>query len=79
VTIPVQVRVEGGANLNVRSQPSPTASILTRVPSGTELAAIGRTADSQWLLVRLADNTQGWVAVQFVTAGNDVGVLPVAP
>lgn len=73
----MQVLVGGGANLNVRSQPSLTSSIRTRVPAGTQLAAVGRTGDSQWLLVRLADNTQGWVAVQFVTAAGDFDELPV--
>jgi uncharacterized protein YraI/predicted small lipoprotein YifL len=47
--------------LNVREGPATTFAVITTVANGTELTVMGRDEANNWLLVQLADGTQGWV------------------
>ncbi len=57
------VRVTVG-KLNVRSKPTTAAATLARVKKGERLLVIGR--DGDWLRVKLADGTSGWVSGAYV-------------
>ena len=52
-------------NLNVRSSPSTTASILTTLPKGTTVSIIG-TANG-WYTIKLANAQIGYVSSNYVT------------
>ncbi len=56
---------------NLRAWPSPSARVLARIDRGTVLTPRAREGD--WLRVRLADGTDGWLNVSLVHA------LPTAP
>lgn len=68
------------ANVNVRSGPGTTSSIIGRLPAGTVAQITGRTADGQplwWQIVYPAGSTtRGWVSgnPQFTSASNTEGV-----
>jgi uncharacterized protein YraI len=66
--------------INVRSGPSNTYDSYGKISIGTSLALIGRSADSEWLVVNLptdiAPDGRGWVAARYVHAEN-ISSLPV--
>lgn len=65
------VRVTASA-LNVRSEASTEAEIVTQVKKGESLSVLRE--DESWVKVRLAGGETGWVAARFVSRGN--GVAP---
>lgn len=66
-----------GSRVNIRQAPSLTANVLRTVPYGTVYAAIGRSADDEWIQVQTAAY-RGWVSrlVLFAEASN-LDSLPV--
>ncbi len=66
-----------GANL--RPAPDQNLDKIAQAPSGAALTVIGRTADSSWLQVQLADGAIGWVLANIVDVQGDVATLPVKP
>jgi len=63
---PETVRVTG-SKLNVRASPTTAAASVARVKKGDQLAVLGR--DGEWVQVKLADGTTGWVSGRYVAAG----------
>jgi len=55
----------GNSRLNIRVAPSPSARILSRVPSGTRLNVLSASADRQWWQVSYAGRT-AWVMAKYV-------------
>ena len=53
-----------GSKLNVRSQPTTNAATVARVRKGDTLTVLGR--DGDWVQVKLADGTSGWVSGKYV-------------
>jgi uncharacterized protein YgiM (DUF1202 family) len=80
VTAPVTVgdpRVIVNAGwLNIRSGPSLIFTALGRVPGGTTMKIIGKTADGVWLLVE-SPFGQGWVNGNHVITKDYYGSVPV--
>jgi uncharacterized protein YraI len=73
----VSVRINAAVNLNVRSAPSTTGSILLRVNRGEVFPAVGRNGDGTWLQIN-ANGTVGWVSASFVVVTNgSASALPV--
>lgn len=66
------------AGLNARSAPTTTAQAVILLNGGTVLTITGRSADSQWLQVRLADGTLAWVFAQYVDISPTSASAPVA-
>lgn len=62
--------------LNVRSGPSAGFGVVATVPGGTELAAVGRTADGVWFYVEGVFG-RGWVNNQFILFRGDYASVPV--
>lgn len=58
---------EGGAQIH--TAPLPESEIFATIPRGIRLMAIGRTADSRWVRVRMAVDTGAWVAVEQLNDG----------
>ena len=77
VTVPVTVSADPGGS--VRLEPAPEAQLVSQALLNTTMAATGRTAAGDWLLVTLADGMQGWILTGLVTAGSDLTSLPVQP
>lgn len=48
--------------LNVRTGPSTLFPIITAVERGTQLIVLGQNQSGAWLLVRIPDGREGWVA-----------------
>ncbi|GAB5491442.1 MAG: hypothetical protein Phog2KO_16570 [Phototrophicaceae bacterium] len=63
-------------NLNVRSGPNASFSVVATVPGATELAVVGRADDGVWYYVE-GSFGRGWVNSEFVLFRGDYGSVPV--
>ncbi|MCD4684930.1 MAG: SH3 domain-containing protein, partial [Anaerolineae bacterium] len=64
------------STLNLRSEPSLSAPVLTKLSNGASYPATGRTGDNLWVQL-LVDSTTGWVWAQYVNLSGDINALPV--
>jgi uncharacterized protein YkwD len=79
VTYEVYVNSDNG--LNLRSEPSATATLLRTLAPGARLTAIGAanppdTGGIAWQNVRTDDGQSGWVAAQFLIESKPVAAAP---
>jgi len=64
----------------IRSGPGRDFATVAYLSAGTLVTIIGRDLDGFWLLVRLADGREGWVALtQFPADTVNIKAIPVAP
>lgn len=83
--IPSELPIVTNTAVNIRQSPSVADWIITEMPAGRTLTAIGRNATGDWLQVRLSDGdgegpqqvNTGWVYAQNVTADGYVETLPI--
>jgi len=76
-----EVKLDQGANLQLRRNPSVDAESLQLIPSGTQVVVTGRTEEADWLRVTF-EGDEGWVSARylFVTyngAGVELEEIPV--
>jgi uncharacterized protein YgiM (DUF1202 family) len=62
---------------NVRSGPGLEYTSITTVGLGTTVTLIGRNSAGNWLKVRLASGTQGWINASLLTINVSINSLPV--
>lgn len=65
-------------NMRFRAGPGANFEELARIPRGTRLVAVGRTADGLWIAVDYAGQ-YGWLAAQYGRLEDDVIRLPIVP
>lgn len=63
--------------LHLRAGPGVDQSILSTLPYGNILQAIGRTEDSSWIQVETESGLEGWVAARWLSVVADVNDLPI--
>ncbi len=73
-----QARVTSYA-LNLRTGPGLAYSVLRALPRDTLLAVLGRDGGNAWLLVRLADGSEGWVSRSYTDFSGNVPVVATPP
>jgi hypothetical protein len=61
----------------VRQGPGTNYDIITQLHDGDPLTLLGRNSTAEWLKVRLRDNTEGWVAAEFVAADVSLSRLAI--
>lgn len=71
-----EVLISARNNVNVRSGPSTSNSVITTLTPGEPVKALGRNAAGDWVLVRIDDDTTGWVALSVTQAEGDPSALP---
>ncbi|MBE2268410.1 MAG: SH3 domain-containing protein [Anaerolinea sp.] len=86
-TLPIlQTVYEGGAEVtvsaygrvNVRTAPGIDSEVVGQLDVGDEAQAVARSnAQSDWLLIQLAVEEEGWVAYFTVTVTGDPSTLPI--
>ncbi|GEM_PF-1068230 len=76
-SVPAALVCSTCGNLRLRSSPGTAGGVVTLLPANTPLSVIGRTADSAWVQVVLADGTSGWVAAQYLTLNISLSVVSV--
>ncbi len=78
-----EVYVNSDNGLNLRTEPSSTATLLRTLASGTRLTAIGAANPPDangiaWQNVSTVDGQSGWVAAQFLIDTKPVAAVPTA-
>ncbi len=58
---PIPDAAVGETLTNLRSGPAVGFGILSEVGPGAPLTILGKSADSEWLQVRIPDGTEGWM------------------
>lgn len=64
---------------NVRATPGNDSEPVETASRGTVFPVTGRSADSTWLQVQLANGGAGWILADTADLSVDVATLPVAP
>jgi len=64
---------------NVRTQPGNDSEPVETASRGAVFPVTGRSADSAWLQVQLADGRAGWILADTTELSVDIATLPVAP
>jgi uncharacterized protein YgiM (DUF1202 family) len=64
---------------NVRTTPGNDSEPIETAGRGTSFPVTGRSADSAWLQIELADGATGWILATTADLNVDVATLPVAP
>ncbi|MBX3011172.1 MAG: SH3 domain-containing protein [Caldilineaceae bacterium] len=54
------------AGLNARSAPTTTAQAVVLLEGGAVVTVTGRSADNEWLQLRLPDDTAAWVFAEYI-------------
>lgn len=78
-----EVRLNTGANLQLRRTPDANSESLNLIPNGTQLIVESRTSTGEWLKVTFEDET-GWVSSLYVVLtfnGDTINIndIPVEP
>lgn len=75
---PVTLDVTVSSNINVRSGPGTSNSVLRGLSSGATVTAEGRNNAGDWVRIQLPDGSgTGWVSAPLVTIDGDVMALAV--
>ncbi len=70
------VTIDNLIGSNARTEPSTTAETAAFVPGGTELPALGRSADSNWVQVELEDGSTAWIFSGSISLNVPLETLP---
>jgi|GEM_PF-348128 len=73
VLLPEPGYVTASGNVNMRAEPDADSRLLYQVPAGTVMSVLGRTAEGDWLHVRLGNGETGWMFAELL--GGEPGVV----
>jgi len=71
------VNLSTDTTVNVRSSPGTSNRVVSKLQPKEALTADGQNAKGDWLRVRLADGSNGWVAISLVKVQGDATTLAV--
>jgi len=69
--------VANAGYVNVRTGPGATNSIITAVPSGTNVELLGRNGASSWAKIRLTSGTVGWMNAYYLRSITPISSLSI--
>lgn len=61
----------------LRENPDTMSNIIALVSASSDIQAIGRTDDNQWIQVQFSGELTGWIIAGSIPASFDIGSLPV--
>jgi uncharacterized protein YraI len=71
------IAISDTAGVRARTAPSLEAGIVTVLPNGAVLPAVGRSADNQWIQIVLPDNQRAWVFRGVVVVSSNLDDVPI--
>lgn len=69
--------VVGVTSTRIRETPAVRGTVVMEIPQGTEVLALGQTANEGYLFIRLEDGTEGWVSKQTINLEDRFASLPI--
>ncbi|MCS6825079.1 MAG: SH3 domain-containing protein [Caldilinea sp.] len=76
-TVGQAIAISDTAGVRARTAPSLEAAIVTVLPNGAVLPAVGRSPDTQWVQVVLPDNQRAWVFRGVVIVSSNIDDAPI--
>ncbi len=73
---PVQIKGRVVATVSVREGPNEGSAALQTLQAGADVTIIGRTRDSQWLLLEIAGTPGAWVKRDAIQEQDSLALLP---
>lgn len=64
-------------SLNLRSGPGTLFDVLSTLPLGSKVTALGMTPGNDWVEIEDEDNQTGWVYAELLTLDGDLATLPL--
>ncbi len=71
------VAISNPLGVNARATASADGALVIIVPNGAVLPVVGRSADDQWIQVRLPDNQLAWMARTVINVSDNIDTAPV--
>lgn len=71
------IAISDTAGVRARTAPSLEAGIVTVLPNGAVLPAVGRSTDNQWVQVVLPDDQRAWVFRGVVNVSSNIDDVPI--
>ncbi len=71
------VAISNPLGVNARATPSADGALVIIVPNGAVLPAVGRSADDQWIQVRLPDDQLAWMARTVINVSDNIDTAPI--
>ncbi|MCB0045212.1 MAG: SH3 domain-containing protein [Caldilineaceae bacterium] len=71
------VSIDNLLGATARSAPDTGADSIATLARGTELPALGRSTDDEWVQVELEDGTEAWLFAGAVSLNVEIGTLPI--
>jgi SH3-like domain-containing protein len=71
------VAISNAVGVNARATSTTDGALLLIVPDGAVLPAVGRSADGEWIQVRLPDGQLAWMARAVVNVSDNIDTTPV--
>ncbi len=62
----IRVSIPNTHHVNARAEPSERSAVLAILASSTQVIAVARTADGDWLQILLTTGEQAWVYTEAV-------------
>lgn len=72
-----QCVVQAPTGLNLRTGPSTSTTTLRTLGNGSELIALGRTEQGDWILVQTNDRNEGWISASYIICQPPISSLAV--
>jgi uncharacterized protein YgiM (DUF1202 family) len=69
--------VVGVTSTRIRETPAVRGTVVMEISQGTEVLALGQTANEGYLFIRLEDGTEGWVSKQTINLEDRFASLPI--
>ncbi len=76
-TVGQAIAISDTAGVRARTAPSLEAAIITVLPNGAVLPAVGRSVDNQWIQIVLPDNQRAWVFRSVVVVSSNIDDAPI--
>ncbi len=76
-TVGQAIAISDTVGVRARTAPSLEAAVVTVLPNGAVLPAVGRSADAQWIQIVLPDNQRAWVFRGVVVVSSNIDDAPI--
>ncbi|MFN8443233.1 MAG: SH3 domain-containing protein [Caldilineaceae bacterium] len=74
--VAVSAAISSPVGLNLRSEPNASAAAITLLADSLTFPVVGRSEDGTWLQLKIADDSLGWAATEFLRVTGDPSTLP---
>lgn len=75
--IGVSAAISSPVGVNLRSEPNADSTAITLLADSLTFPVVGRSEDGSWLQLKIAEDSLGWAATEFLNVTGDISSLQV--